>query len=88
MSGKRRELKRLESGARSAGRGSALRKVARAGASRRKLQSLILILVTAGSVATALLAVGAGNPHYVVVYMVALGIVALICTLLMRARAD
>jgi MHS family shikimate/dehydroshikimate transporter-like MFS transporter len=39
-------------------------------------------------IATALLAVGAGNPHYVVLYMVALGIVALICTLLMRPYAE
>jgi len=39
-------------------------------------------------IATALLAVGAGRPHYVVIYMVALGIVALICTLMMRPRAD
>jgi MHS family shikimate/dehydroshikimate transporter-like MFS transporter len=39
-------------------------------------------------IATALLAVGAGRPHYVVVYMVALGVVALLCTLMMRPRAD
>ncbi|WP_323122875.1 MFS transporter [Burkholderia alba] len=39
-------------------------------------------------IATALLAAGGGNPRYVVAYMVALGIVALICTSLMRPRAD
>jgi hypothetical protein len=37
-------------------------------------------------IATALLAVGKGDPHYVVAYMVALGIVAVFCTLLMRQR--
>lgn len=52
----RKEAKALKKGARGAGRGSALRKVAGAGAAHRKLQSLILLVVTAGSVATALLA--------------------------------
>lgn len=37
-------------------------------------------------IATALLAAGGGQPHYVVVYMIALGIVALLCTLLMRVN--
>jgi MHS family shikimate/dehydroshikimate transporter-like MFS transporter len=37
-------------------------------------------------IATALLASGGGRPHYVVAYMVALGIVALVCTGLMRAN--
>jgi len=54
--GKRADRKELKRSAHRAGRGSVLRKVARAGASRRKLQSLILVLVTAGSVAAALLA--------------------------------
>ena len=54
--GRRKESKQLKKTARRAGRGSALRKVARAGTTRRKLQSLILVLVTAGSVAAALLA--------------------------------
>jgi len=54
--GRRKERKQLKKAARRAGRGSVLRKVARAGAARRKLQSLILVLVTAGSVAAALLA--------------------------------
>lgn len=53
----RKQDRALRKGARGAGRGSVLRKVARAGASRRRLQSLILVLVTAGSVAAALLAV-------------------------------
>ena len=61
----RRQNRVLKKAARRAGRGSVLRKVARAGASRRKLQSLILLVVTAGSVATALLAaqllVGVGS---------------------------
>ena len=39
-------------------------------------------------IATALLAAGGGRHHYVLAYMVALGIVALSCTMLMRARAD
>ena len=52
----RRRTERYAAGARRAGSGSVLRKVARAGASRRKLQSLILILVTTGSMAAALLA--------------------------------
>ncbi|MFM0228134.1 MFS transporter [Paraburkholderia dipogonis] len=39
-------------------------------------------------IATALLALGGGRPHYVVAYMVALGIIALFCTLLMRVRAE
>ena len=38
-------------------------------------------------IATALLAMGAGRPKYVVAYMVAMGIVALFCTLLMRPHA-
>jgi putative ABC transport system permease protein len=52
----RKENRAAKRAARRAGRGSVLRKVARAGASRRKLQSSILFVVTAGSVATALLA--------------------------------
>ncbi|WP_027794028.1 MFS transporter [Paraburkholderia acidipaludis] len=39
-------------------------------------------------IATALLACGGGRPHYVVAYMVALGVIALICTLLMRSQHD
>ncbi|MFL9873811.1 MFS transporter [Paraburkholderia megapolitana] len=39
-------------------------------------------------IATALLVAGGGSPHYVVVYMVALGIVALGCTLMMRKHAS
>ncbi|MGF6535727.1 MULTISPECIES: MFS transporter [Paraburkholderia] len=39
-------------------------------------------------IATALLALGAGRPKYVVAYMVAMGIVALFCTVLMRPHAD
>ena len=38
-------------------------------------------------IATALLAMGDGRPKYVVAYMVAMGIVALFCTLLMRPHA-
>jgi MFS transporter, MHS family, shikimate and dehydroshikimate transport protein len=34
-------------------------------------------------IATALLAAGGGQPHYVVTYRVALGLVALVCTALM-----
>jgi MFS family permease len=36
-------------------------------------------------IATGLLAVGKGDPHYVVIYMIALGIVAILCTRLMRS---
>ena len=61
----RKQNRVLKKAARRAGHGSVLRKVARAGAARRKLQSLILLVVTAGSVATALLAaqllVGVGS---------------------------
>jgi MHS family shikimate/dehydroshikimate transporter-like MFS transporter len=39
-------------------------------------------------IATALLAAGKGHPHYVVAYMIGLGLIALLCTLLMRVRAD
>ncbi|WP_028224323.1 MFS transporter [Paraburkholderia ferrariae] len=39
-------------------------------------------------IATALLASGGGKPHYVVAYMVALAVVALVCTLLMRSHHD
>jgi MFS transporter, MHS family, shikimate and dehydroshikimate transport protein len=39
-------------------------------------------------IATALLAYGGGKPHYVVAYMVALGVIALVCTLLMRSQHD
>ncbi|MFC5430826.1 MFS transporter [Paraburkholderia denitrificans] len=35
-------------------------------------------------IATALLASGGGSPHYVVAYMIALGVIAFICTLCMR----
>jgi metabolite-proton symporter len=38
--------------------------------------------------ATGLLAMGGGHPHYVIAYMVALGIVALLCTAFMRGRAE
>jgi hypothetical protein len=36
--------------------------------------------------AASLLAVGKGDPHYVVAYMIALGIIAVFCALLMRQR--
>jgi metabolite-proton symporter len=39
-------------------------------------------------IATALLASGGGRPHFVVAYMVALGLIGLICTVFMRVRAD
>jgi hypothetical protein len=35
-------------------------------------------------IATALLASGVGSPHYVIDYMIALGLVALVCTFFMR----
>lgn len=52
----REQAARLARGDRRAGTGSVLRKVAHAGARRRKLQSLILVLVTTGSMTAALLA--------------------------------
>ncbi|MCA8057411.1 MFS transporter [Burkholderia orbicola] len=39
-------------------------------------------------IATALLAARQGRPGYVVVYMIALGIIGIVCTLLMRLRTD
>ncbi|KDB09188.1 General substrate transporter [Burkholderia sp. lig30] len=39
-------------------------------------------------IATSLLAAGHGNPHYVVAYLVGLGVFALLCTLLMRSPRD
>ncbi len=39
-------------------------------------------------IATSLLAAGHGNPHYVVAYLVGLGVFALLCTMLMRSPRD
>jgi MFS transporter, MHS family, shikimate and dehydroshikimate transport protein len=39
-------------------------------------------------IATALLAAGGGRPNYVIAYMIALAVIGLVCTLLMRSHAD
>ncbi|MGI4984278.1 MAG: MFS transporter [Janthinobacterium lividum] len=39
-------------------------------------------------IATYLLSVGGGHPHYVVAYVIALGLIGLVCTLFMRVRPD
>lgn len=39
-------------------------------------------------IATTLLGLGAGSPRYVVAYLVGMGLIALLCTLALRARAD
>ncbi|MGI4861769.1 MAG: MFS transporter [Janthinobacterium lividum] len=39
-------------------------------------------------IATYLLSLGGGRPHYVVAYVIALGLIGLVCTLFMRVRQD